>query len=139
MNFRDVGLNSCKASGSINERQELSVKGSSFQIDDHPDLRRRRNKLFESLNPFPRYRKFEGPKSAHVAAWLPQAGDEALADRIGNICKYNRSRPSCVLERYCGWCCAGKEHIWVQLNQLHCRGLQLTRRRTSPTVVERNI
>src|SRR6516162_4785820 len=86
MNFRDVGLNSCKASGSINERQELSVKGSSFRIDNHPHLRRRRNKLFESLNPFPRYRKFEGPKSAHVATRLSQAGDEALANRIRNVC-----------------------------------------------------
>jgi AAA domain len=62
---------------------------------------------------------------------VKDAQAKALINRIGNICKHNRSRSGCVLERYRSWCCAGKEHIWVQLNQFHCRGLQLTRRRTS--------
>src|SRR5262245_24443127 len=139
MNFRDVGLNSCKASGSINERQELSVKGSSFQINNHPDLRRRRNKLFESLNPFSPLSKIRRPQirsccHSAVPSWRRSPGQQD-PQRL----QYNRNRSGRVLERDRSWCCAGKEHVWVQLNQFHCRGLQLCWGRTSPTVIERNI
>src|SRR5215813_14918536 len=89
MNRRDIRFNCNKTSCGIDEGQEQPVKGRSLRIGNHPDLGRQWDNVLDCLNPFPRYREFESPKSTNVATRLRQAGDKALANRIGNVGKYN--------------------------------------------------
>ena len=87
----------------------------------------------------PGYRKFEGAKSTYVGARLRQGRDEALANGVSNVRKYNWNRAGLFFERNHSWRCAGQEYIWRQTHQFQRIGPQSIRVRARPTIIQPNI
>ena len=108
-------------------------------LDKSWGQRHRRNNLFDCLHPFPGYQKFEGAKSTYVGARLRQGRNEALANGISNVRKYNWNRAGLFFERNHSWRCAGQEYIWRQTQQFQRIGLQSIRVRARPTIIQPNI
>src|SRR5262245_38046933 len=139
MNRRDSRFNSNRTSRGIDEGQEQSVKGRSLRIGNHPDLGRRWDNVLDCLNPFPRYRKFESAKPTDFATGQREAGDEVLANRIGDVGKYDWDRAGLIFESYHSWCCTGQEYIRAQTHQLRRISLQSVRGWARPAIIQPNI
>jgi hypothetical protein len=62
--------------------------------------------------------------ACHATARPIQAGDEALFNRIGNQCKYDRDRFGCLPGCQSGRPGRRKKNIDVEMNKLVCKFLQ---------------
>jgi hypothetical protein len=67
-------------------------------------MRQLGRRLFQNFQPFPTHGGLPMTEAGAVAAWPPEARDEALRDRIGHRIEHDRDRTGCLLrggERRC--------------------------------------
>src|SRR5262245_3482538 len=70
--------------------------------------------LLEQLEPLLPERRLHIAEAGEIAAWMREAGNEALGHRFGDSCEYNRYRIGRLLECPDRWCGSGQKHIGRQ-------------------------
>ena len=87
-------------SGSTTSWWPASVSpGWSFISLSRPGSTRGSRELREQFQPLAPHCPFQMDKAGNIPSGARQAGNEAGADRVGNVTKYDRDRPRLPLER----------------------------------------